>query len=96
MSNFIERLKICWYVLTKRNYVYFGLGNNAFVFDKDGHFVETKLNKIASYSSIQNMTFITEDDNLIPLKDFIWSGVSDFAEKQINPRILPILNGQYE
>ena len=48
MYNFIERLKICWHVLTKRNYVYFGLGNNAFVFDKDGHYVETKLNKIAS------------------------------------------------
>lgn len=28
MKNFIERLIICWYVLTKKNYIYFGVGNH--------------------------------------------------------------------
>ncbi len=46
MYNFIERLKICWNVLTKRNYVYFGLENNPFMWDANGYYNGIKKGKL--------------------------------------------------
>lgn len=95
MVNFIERLKVCWHVLTKRNYVYFGLGNDAFVFDDNGNYVNTKLNKIASYSDFNNKRFNT-DYGLISLKDFMWSAISDYANQQVHNSYLKGHRGDEE
>ena len=84
MVNFIERLKVCWHVLTKRNYVYFGLGNDAFVFDDNGNYVNTKLNKINT------------DYGLISLKDFMWSAISDYANQQVHNSCLKGHRGDEE
>ena len=115
MVNFIERLKVCWHVLTKRNYVYFGLDNDAFVFDEDGNYVDTKLNKVASYSVISNKKINTEygvlrfkeidsvvkfnfntDYGVISLKDFMWSAISDYANKQVHNSYLKGHRGDEE
>ena len=42
MYNFIERLKVCWNVLTKRNYVYFGIGKKPFMWDENGYYIGIK------------------------------------------------------
>lgn len=87
MKRLIEKLKVCWNVLTKRNYIYFGLSSSKkepFIYDKKGYFVETKKNAIAAYSSIEDMCLYTDDDAFVrSLDTLLWEAVSDFAEKQI-------------
>lgn len=87
MKRLIEKLKVCWNVLTKRNYIYFGLSSSKkepFVYDKKGYFVKTKKNAIAAYSSIEDMYFYIDDDTSVrSLDTFLWGAVSDFAKKQI-------------
>lgn len=87
MKRLIEKLKVCWNVLTKRNYIYFGLSSSKkepFIYDKKGYFVETKKNAIAAYSSIEDMCLYTDDDKFVhSLDTLLWEAVSDFAEKQI-------------
>lgn len=86
MKRLIEKLKVCWNVLTKRNYIYFGLSGSKkepFIYDKKGYFVKTKKNAIAAYSSIEDMYFYTNDTSVRSLDTFLWGAVSDFAKKQI-------------
>lgn len=86
MKRLIEKLKVCWNVLTKRNYIYFGLSSSKkepFIYDKKGYFVETKKNAIAAYSAIEDMYFYTDDTSVRSLNTFLWGAVSDFAKKQI-------------
>ena len=86
MKRLIEKLKVCWNVLTKRNYIYFGLSSSKkepFIYDKKGYFVKTKKNAIAAYSSIEDMYFYTNDTSVRSLDTFLWGAVSDFAKKQI-------------
>lgn len=87
MKRFVEKLKVCWNVLTKRNYIYFGLSSSKkepFIYDEKGYFVKTKKNAIAAYSSIEDMYFYTNDDTFVHSLDwFLWEAVSDFADKQI-------------
>lgn len=35
-TSIFERLKICWYVLTKSYYLYFGLDKDLIVWNEDG------------------------------------------------------------
>ena len=47
IKEYIERLKVCWNVLTKRNYVYFGIGKNPFAWDENGYYTGIKDGKFA-------------------------------------------------
>lgn len=80
--SFIERLKVIWHVLTKRNYIYFGLGKNAVDFDEEGNYIGVKSNKIASYNSIEDIKF-QSDAGTVPLEDFMWAAISTYAQQQI-------------
>ena len=93
MKRLIEKLKVCWNVLTKRNYIYFGLSSSKkepFIYDKDGYCIETKKNAMAAYSSIEeHVYFFTDNDSSIRSLDwFLWEAVSDFADKQITKSLL--------
>ena len=79
MNNLIERLKICWNVLTKRNYVYFGIGKNPFVWDENGDYVGIKDGKFAEYEYIENVKFNT-DNGLSSLKKIMWSSIEEYAK----------------
>lgn len=62
-SSIIERLIICWNVLTKRNYIYFGVGRNPIIWNEDGTFKETKKSEIKSYVYIdEQYVFNTNDE----------------------------------
>lgn len=58
MYNLIERLKICWNVLTKRNYVYFGLRKDPFIWDDNGYYDGIKKGTFAEYDSIETIIYI--------------------------------------
>lgn len=79
MYNFIERLKICWNVLTKRNYVYFGLGNEAFLWDDNGYYDGIKKGKFAEYDYVETFIFKT-DYGLSSLKKLMWDTIADYAK----------------
>ena len=61
MNNLIERLKICWNILNKKNYVYFGIGKNPFIWDENGHYSGTKKGKFAEYDYVENIKFNTDN-----------------------------------
>ena len=47
MHNLIKRFKVCWNVLTKTNYVYFGIGKNPFIWDENGYYSAIEHGKLA-------------------------------------------------
>lgn len=79
MNNLIERLKICWNVLTKRNYVYFGIGKNPFMWDENGYYAGTKDGSFAEYDYVENIKFNT-DNGLSSLKKMMWSSIEEYAK----------------
>ena len=79
MCNFIERLKICWNMLTKRNYVYFGLGKNPFMCDGNGYYDGVKKGKFAEYDYIDTVIYKT-DDSLLSLNKLMWDTIADYAK----------------
>lgn len=79
MYNLIERLKICWNVLTKRNYVYFGLGKNPFVWDDNGYYDGIKKGKFVEYDNIETVIYKV-DDGLTSLNKLMWSSIEDYAK----------------
>lgn len=76
-TSLIERLKICWYVLTMRNYIYFGASRNPFIDNGDG--LHCNKGKVRSYSYIADDGRLIGDDGEMSLHDFIWGVVEDFA-----------------
>lgn len=79
MYNLIERLKICWNVLTKRNYVYFGLGKNPFMCDDNGYYKGIKNGKFAEYDDIETVIYET-DSGLLSLNKLMWDTIADYAK----------------
>ena len=77
--NLIERLKICWNVLTKRNYVYFGIGKNPFMWDENGYYAGIKDGKFAEYDYVENIEFNT-DNGLSSLKKMMWRSIEEYAK----------------
>ena len=51
-SSILERLKVCWNVLTKKNYVYFGVGKEPCVWNEDGTYKTVKKNALSCFSCI--------------------------------------------
>lgn len=81
MNNLIERLKICWNILTKQNYVYFGIGKNPFIWDKKCYYAGIKKGKLAEYDYIENVKFNT-DNGLSSLDRLMWSSIEEYAKKR--------------
>lgn len=83
LEKILERLVICWHVLTKRNYAFFALDNDAIVFDPDGNYSHIDANKVAEFD------YFDEDFNLgskYGIKNigwFIWGSIADFAYQRI-------------
>ena len=54
-TSIFERLKICWYVLTKKYYLYFGLDKDTIIWDEDGKYLCLK------ESSVKALIYISKD-----------------------------------
>ena len=79
MNNLIERLKICWNVLTKRNYVYFGIGKNPFTWDENGYYAGARNEAFVEYDYVENVKFDT-DNGLSSLNKMMWGSIEEYAK----------------
>jgi hypothetical protein len=80
-TSLLERLKICWNVLTLKNYVYFGLGKDPIIWNEDGTYKELKKNKFSCFSCISNNYKFIAYDKETNLHDFTWECIEKFAKE---------------
>ncbi len=81
-KHLLERLKICWYVLTKSYYMYFGLDDDPFVFDEDDKFKELKKNALVCYEYIDKDYVFDTASGMQNLHDFTWYTIERYAHMQ--------------
>lgn len=81
-QSLIERLKICWHVLTKRSYVFFAVGKDALIFDDNGHYDHLDSSKLAAYSDFEEK-YLSTNDGIKHISYYIWSAITNFANKQL-------------
>lgn len=82
MKEFFERLKVCWCVLTHRNYVFFSCKNSAIKFNIAGHYEGLTDKGIAAYSSFRDKWFYTNTGKRT-LENILWDTINDFSIKMI-------------
>lgn len=83
MKKFIERLIICWHVLTKKNYIYFGVSKDPIIWDQSfGRFKQIRSDNIAFYCSVdEDYKFKDYKGDLTNLHNVVWSCVEDIAKE---------------
>ena len=65
MKNFVERLKVCWYVLTMRNYFFAAYkSDRKMLIVKDGKIVGVKENTMHGFYHIDNVLFYGDGESL--------------------------------
>ena len=79
-SSLWERLKICWSVLTKKNYIYLGMSNRPFVFDKKGMYVGLNRRKFCSYSCVTYDYEFETREGKTNLHDFMWERMGSLSK----------------
>ena len=80
-TSILERLKVCWNVLTKKNYIYFGIGNEPIIWNEDGSYKELDKNELKSYSYVDDTYILKINDVNHTLHEFIWGIVEKLAKK---------------
>ena len=80
-TSICERLKICWNVLTLRNYVYFGLGKEPIEWNDDNTYKSLKRNKIRCLCYIPYDYKFMMNGKETNLHDYMWSTVEHFAKE---------------
>ena len=81
MTELFERLKVCWCVLTKRNYAFFACKTSAVEFDKGGRYTGTNGKKLAAYSSLVDGKYFRTNDGARSFGFFFWGAVCSFSNK---------------
>lgn len=79
MTELFERLKVCWCVLTHRNYAFFSCKDSAIKFNTAGDYEGLDDNGVAAYSSFSDMWFYTDNDKCT-LEEIFWDTIGDIAE----------------
>lgn len=79
----LERLVICWHVLTKRNYAFFALDNDAIVFDSDGSYSRVDVSKLAAFDYFDENFNLRSKYGVKNIGWFIWGTIADFAYQRI-------------
>lgn len=80
-SSLLERLKVCWNVLTKKNYVYFGVGKEPVVWNDDGTYKTVNKNALRCYSCITYDYQFNSKTGIRNLHDFVWDCIEKFAKE---------------
>lgn len=82
-TSIFERLKICWYVLTKKYYLYFGLDKDLVVWNEDGTY------KCLKESSAKCLAYISKDYQFLAygkktnLHDFVLKVIIKFINTEL-------------
>ena len=88
-SSIIERLKIAWYALTLKNYIYVGLKEEPALFDNNGHYVSLDKGSIKSYSYVDDtVRYVVNnekyDKDKVSLYDVVWSAMIGISKKNLD------------
>lgn len=87
-SSILERLKIAWYALTLKNYIYVGLKEEPALFDNDGNYIGLAKGSIKSYSYIDDTVRYTVDKEKFgkdkaSLYDIVWRTMIEISKKNL-------------
>ena len=88
-SSIIERLKIAWYALTLKNYIYVGLKEEPALFDNNGNYVSLDKGSIKSYSYVDDtVRYVVNnekyDKDKVSLYDVVWSAMIEISKKNLD------------
>ena len=88
-SSIIERLKIAWYALTLKNYIYVGIKEEPALFDNDGNYVGIVNGSIKSYSYVDDTIRYSVDKEKCgkvkaSLYDVVWNTMIEISNKNLN------------
>lgn len=88
-SSIIERLKIAWYALTLKNYIYVGIKEEPALFDNDGNYVGISKCSIKSYSYVDDTIRYSVDKekcgkDKASLYDIVWLTMIEISKKNLN------------
>lgn len=82
-TSIFERLKICWYVLTKKYYFYVGLDKDSIIWDKEDKYLRLK------ESSVKCLVYISKDSQFLAydkktnLHDFVLNVIVKFINEKL-------------
>ena len=83
ITSFIERLTICWKVLTLKNYIYFGVKKNPIIWDKNGNYAGLIPGSTCCYWDVdESYMFYINDNELTTLNKVIWNVVEEIAKNE--------------
>lgn len=83
LEHLFERLLICWHVLTKKNYVFFAIDNDAIIFDDDGKYSSLNINKVAEFDYFDEKFNLDSIHGIKNIGWFIWKSIAIFAEQRV-------------
>ena len=82
-TSIFERLKICWYVLTKRYYLYVGLDKDLIVWNKDNTYKCIKESSVKCYEYISKEYEFMAHDRKTNLHDFVLKVIIKFINEKL-------------
>ena len=88
-SSIIERLKIAWYALTLKNYIYVGFKEEPALFDNNGNYVSLDKGSVKSYSYVDDtVRYVVNnekyDKDKVSLYDVVWSAMIEISKKNLD------------
>ena len=83
LERILERLLICWHVLTKKNYVFFALDNNALKFNEEGKYSSIDANKVVAFDYFDQNFNLGSKYGIKNIGWFVWRSIANFAHQRI-------------
>ena len=82
ITSFIERLIVCWKVLTMKNYIYFGTKKDPIVWDENGKFICLAPSSTSCYWDVDESYKFYINHEPTTLNKIIWSVVEQMAKNE--------------
>lgn len=82
-TSIFERLKICWYVLTKKYYLYFGLDKDSIIWDKEDKYLGLKKSSAKAYIYISKDYQFLAYNQKTNLHDFVLKVIVKFINEKL-------------
>lgn len=82
-TSIFERLKICWYVLTKKYFLYVGLDKDCILWDKEDKYLSLKKSSVKCYVYISKDYQFLAYDKKTNLHDFVLKIIAKFINTKL-------------
>ena len=88
-SSIIEHLKVAWYALTLKNYIYIGFKEEPALFDNNGNYVSLDKDSVKSYSYVDDtVRYVVNnekyDKDKVSLYDIVWLTMIEISKKNLD------------